>query len=155
MKGAVDSEELPLHISREHLQNSPLIRRINGILTRKILRFFEEMIKKDLEKYIKFYEEFSNFLKQGLTNDMIYKDDIAKILVFETSKSGHENDRITLNEYVERMKEDQKEIYYLVTTNKKTGLGKFFHKIKNHHIMTLSKKKIMKLYFYIIQLMSL
>ena len=117
IKGAVDSEDLPLHISREHLQNSPLIRRINGILTRKIIRFFEDMLKKDLKKYMKFYEEYNRFFKEGISSDLLYKDEIAKILIFESSKTK-EDERITLSDYINRMPEDQKDIYYLISPSK-------------------------------------
>lgn len=117
IKGAVDSEDLPLHISREHLQNSPLIRRINGILTRKILRFFVDMQKMDMKKYTKFYNEFGKFLKEGIASDLMYKEELAKCLIFESSKTSGD-ERITLDDYVERMQPDQNEIYYIIAANR-------------------------------------
>jgi TNF receptor-associated protein 1 len=114
LKGAVDSEDLPLNISREHLQDSPLIRRINGILTRRILKFFGDMMKEDRAKYTKFYDDFGKFFKEGISTDFLYKDELGKLLLFDSSamKPG---ERTTLQEYVERMKEDQKNIFYIVS----------------------------------------
>jgi TNF receptor-associated protein 1 len=137
IKGAVDSEDLPLHISREHLQNSPLIRRINGILTRKIIRYFEDMLKQDMKKYITFYEEFNRFFKEGISSDLLYKDEIAKILIFETSNT-QPDERITLTDYVNRMPEDQKDIYYLIAPNRAYAESSpYFEAFKSKNIEVL------------------
>jgi TNF receptor-associated protein 1 len=137
IKGAVDSEDLPLHISREHLQNSPLIRRINGILTRKIIRYFEDMLKQDMKKYMTFYEEFNRFFKEGISSDLLYKDEIAKILIFETSNT-QPDERITLTDYVNRMPEDQKDIYYLIAPNRSYAESSpYFEAFKSKNIEVL------------------
>lgn len=134
VKGAVDSEDLPLHISREHLQNSPLIRRINSILTRKILRVLEEEMKKDMTKYMKFYDEFGKFLKEGISSDQMYKDELARLLIFETSKTK-ENERITFNEYTSRMQKGQNKIYYIVAPSRKFAEeSPYFEAFKNRDI---------------------
>lgn len=135
VKGAVDSEDLPLHISREHIQNSPLIRRINGILTRRVLRFFEEMMKSDMPKYITFYDEFSKFFKEGIASDLLYKDEITKLLIFDTSAG---EDRITLNDYFNRMPKEQNEIYYLVSPNRQFALqSPYYEQFKKNNIEVL------------------
>lgn len=119
VKGAVDSEELPLNISRESLQNSPLVRRINGILTRKILSFLSKELKENRDKYSKFYDNFHIYLKEGILQDFLYKDEIASLLIFKTTKSEK---YITLEEYVKNMKPDQKDIYFVVAPSKTVAL---------------------------------
>jgi HSP90 family molecular chaperone len=113
VRGVVDSEDIPLNISREHMQDSSLIQKLNSVLTKRILKFLEEENKKDPEVYSKWYQEFGTFLKEGVCSDFKWKEDIAKLLRFESSKLDIGN-TTTLEEYVSRMKPDQKEIYYLV-----------------------------------------
>jgi TNF receptor-associated protein 1 len=117
LRGAVDSEDLPLNLSREHLQDSPLIRRINGILTRKVLKFFGDMMKEDRPKYNKFYDEFGKFFKEGISTDFLYKDELGKLLLFDSS-SMKTGERTTLQEYVDRMEADQKNIFYIVAPSR-------------------------------------
>uniref|UniRef100_A0A7S1KU88 Histidine kinase/HSP90-like ATPase domain-containing protein n=2 Tax=Percolomonas cosmopolitus TaxID=63605 RepID=A0A7S1KU88_9EUKA len=129
LKGAVDSEDLPLNISRESLQNSPLVRRINAILTRKVLQFFKEQLKEDREKYVKFYNNFHGFLKEGILRDYLYKDEIADLLIFQSTNSEK---YISLKEYVEQMKSDQKEIYFVVAPSKQLAVGSpYYEAISN------------------------
>jgi len=139
LKGAVDSEDLPLHISREHLQNSPLIRRINGILTRKVLRFLEDMLKADIKKYSKFYDEYGKFLKEGISGDLLYKDELSKLLIFDTS--AKEGEKITLGDYVSRMPADQTDIYYLVAPTREFAL-------KSPYYEVFQKKNIEVIFLY-------
>jgi len=128
LKGAVDSEDLPLNISREHLQDSPLIRRINGILTRRILKFFLDIMKEDRVKYAKFYDDYSKFFKEGISTDFLYKDELAKLLLFDSSsmKSG---ERTSLQEYVGRMKEDQKNIFYIVAPSRSVAENSPYYEV--------------------------
>lgn len=112
LKGVVDSEDLPLNISRQALQDSALVAKLKQVLTKRFLRFLEEQAKEDTEKYNEFFTDFGIYLKEGATMDYAYRDEIAKLLRFESSKS--ETDKlISLTEYVERMAEGQKEIYYI------------------------------------------
>lgn len=115
IKGVVDSEDIPLNLSREHLQDSSIIKRLSNVLTRRILKFLDEMSKKDEEKYSKFYNEYSQFLKQGVCSDLTWKEDIAKLLRMEssTNDTGKETSLENYNTL-----DNQKEIYYLISSNR-------------------------------------
>ncbi|KAF0976279.1 hypothetical protein FDP41_004954 [Naegleria fowleri] len=117
MKGVVDSEDLPLNISREHLQDSPLIQKIKSVLVKRITKFFGDMMKQDRDKYIAFYDKFNKFIKEGVVTDYMYKDEAAKLLLYESSalKKG---EKTTLDEYISRMGSEQKTIYYLIAPNR-------------------------------------
>ena len=113
LKGVVDSEDLPLNISREHLQDSPLIQKIKSVLVKRITKFFNDMMKQDREKYISFYEKFNKFIKEGVVTDYMYKDEAAKLLMYESSALP-KGEKTTLEEYINRMGTEQKTIYYLI-----------------------------------------
>ncbi|VDM54125.1 unnamed protein product [Angiostrongylus costaricensis] len=117
--GIVDSEDVPLNLSREMLQNNPVLRKIRKILTDKVLGFFQSEMKKDYEKYTEFYKRYSIFFKEGIVTevDHSYKEEIAKLLLFESSnlKPGV---LTNLTEYCNRMQEDQKEIYYMFSPSR-------------------------------------
>ena len=112
LKGVVDSEDLPLNISRQALQDSALVAKLKQVLTKRFLKFLGEQAKEDAEKYNEFFAAFGIYLKEGATSDYAYRDEIAKLLRFESSKS-EAGKLISLEEYVERMVEGQKEIYYI------------------------------------------
>jgi len=112
IKGVVDTEDLPLNVSREVTQSSPVTAKIRNVITSKVLSLLEEMAKDDQEKYLKFHKNFGSVLKVGLNSDFTNKDKLTDLLRFESSKTGAE-EFISLKEYVERMKPDQKEIYYV------------------------------------------
>jgi molecular chaperone HtpG len=112
LKGVVDSEDLPLNISRQALQDSALVAKLKQILTKRFLKFLGEQAKADAEKFNEFFAEFGIYLKEGATMDYAYREEIAKLLRFESSKS-EPGETISLSEYVERMVEGQKEIYYI------------------------------------------
>jgi molecular chaperone HtpG len=112
LKGVVDSEDLPLNISRQALQDSALVAKLRQVLTKRFLKFLGEQAKEDAEKYKEFFAEFGIYLKEGATIDYAYRDEIAKLLRFESSKS-EAGKLISLTEYVERMAEGQKDIYYI------------------------------------------
>eukprot|EP01126_Amoeba_proteus_P035648 TRINITY_DN35_c0_g2_i5.p1 TRINITY_DN35_c0_g2~~TRINITY_DN35_c0_g2_i5.p1 ORF type:complete len:624 (-),score=146.15 TRINITY_DN35_c0_g2_i5:108-1979(-) len=117
IKGVVDSEDVPLNISREHLQDSALIKRLSGVLTRRLLKFLEKEANSNPEKYEKFYSEFSPYFKEGVCTDYVHKEEIAQLLRVESSHlpSGK---MTSLAEYVERMPKEQTEIYYLIVPNR-------------------------------------
>jgi TNF receptor-associated protein 1 len=112
LKGVVDSEDLPLNISRQALQDSALVAKLKQVLTRRFLKFLGEMAKEDAEKFNEFFGEFGIYLKEGATMDYAFREEIAKLLRFESSKS-EPGKLLSLSEYIERMVEGQKEIYYI------------------------------------------
>ncbi len=112
VKGVVDSEDLPLNISRQALQDSALVAKLKQVLTKRFLKFLGEQAKDDPAAYNEFWNNFGFYLKEGATSDFAYQDQIAKLLRFESSKS-EPGEMISLADYVERMAEGQKEIYYI------------------------------------------
>jgi molecular chaperone HtpG len=112
LKGVIDSEDLPLNISRQALQDSALVAKLKQVLTKRFLKFLGEQAKDDAEKYNEFFAEFGIYLKEGVTIDYVYRDEIAKLLRFESSKS-EAGKLVSLADYVERMAEGQEEIYYI------------------------------------------
>lgn len=110
--GVVDSDDIPLSLSRENMQDSLLVKRIRKILTKKFLRFLSDKSKKERDQYLTFYKEFNAFLKEGVIQDYDNRQDLASVLMFESS-SKDEKELTTLDEYVSRMPADQKDIYFL------------------------------------------
>ncbi|PIE35499.1 molecular chaperone HtpG [candidate division KSB3 bacterium] len=112
VKGVVDTEDLPLNVSREVTQSSPVMAKISKALTGRILSFLDGWAKNETEKYEKFYRNFSAQLKTGINTDFSNKDKIINLLRFESSAT-EKGTLVSLKDYVSRMKDDQKEIYYV------------------------------------------
>jgi molecular chaperone HtpG len=113
LKGVVDSEDLPLNISRETMQDKALIEKLSKVITKRFLKFLEEEAKNRPEGYDAFYKEFGIFLKEGAAMDFSHKDQLVKLLRFESSRTDA-GKTTSLADYVSRMGADQKEIYYLM-----------------------------------------
>jgi len=112
LKGVVDSDDLPLNISRESMQDTSLINKLNKAITNRFLKYLEEKAKKETEKYEEFYKMFGVYLKEGIATDFTNRDQLAKLIRYESSHT--EAGKLTsLTDYVSRMGQDQKEIYYL------------------------------------------
>ena len=119
VKGVIDSEDLPLNISRQALQDNALVAKINRVVTKRFLKYLAEQAKAEPEKYATFWKTFGIFLKEGATQDFTHREEIAKLLRFESSKT-EAGKFISLAEYVERMQEGQKEIYYINGPNRES-----------------------------------
>jgi molecular chaperone HtpG len=120
LKGVVDSEDIPLNISRETMQDSSLMHKLNKVLSGRFLKFLEEQAEKDPVVYSKFYDEYSRFLKEGVVTDLNHREPLGKLLRFESS--GLEAGKLTsLADYVKRMPADQKEIYGLLAPNRQAA----------------------------------
>merc|ERR1711970_248975 len=114
VKGVVDSEDIPLNLSRELLQDSALIRKLRTVLTNRILRFLQEKSRKETRSFLEFYKDYSFFLKEGIitSNEQYEKEEISKLLRFESSLLPA-GETVSIPEYTEKMKPGQREIFYL------------------------------------------
>jgi len=112
LRGVVDSADLPLNISRESMQDSALVQKLNKILTGRFLKHLSSEAEKNPEAFTEFYDQFGIYLKEGITTDFAHREKLAPLLRYESSLT-EAGKRTSLTEYVSRMKEEQKEIYFL------------------------------------------
>ncbi len=120
LRGVVDSEDLPLNISRETMQDSALMQKLNKVLTGRFLKFLEDEAKGDADKYGEFFKEFGRFIKEGLMTEYTHRDALARLLRYESS---HSEKPAPLADYVSRMTAEQTEIYYLCAPNREACLA--------------------------------
>lgn len=112
LRGVIDSEELPLNISRETLQDSALVSKLNKVVTSRFLKFLDGQASADPEKYKAFWDKFNFFLKEGAANDYTHQKELLKLLRFESSNT-QPGELVSLADYAGRMKEEQTAIYYV------------------------------------------
>ena len=113
VRGLVDSDDLPLNVSREILQHNKLIDTIKAGSVKKVLGLLESMVKDDPEAYTKFWEQFGKVMKEGPGEDHANKERIAKLLRFSTTHTDSEEQTVSLDDYIGRMKEGQEKIYFI------------------------------------------
>lgn len=112
VEGVVDSEDLPLNISRETVQSNPMMRQIRRALTNRLVKELSTMAEERPDEYKTFWREFGPFIKEGIATDVASHESLRDLLRFHSSKAGDENGLVSLREYVSGMKEEQKAIYY-------------------------------------------
>lgn len=113
MRGLLDSNDLPLNVSREILQDNKVTSALRKALTKRALQMLEKLAKDDAEKYQRFWQEFGLVLKEGPAEDFANKETIAKLLRFASTHNDSSQQSVSLEDYVARMKEGQKAIYYI------------------------------------------
>ncbi|ASD67391.1 MULTISPECIES: molecular chaperone HtpG [Pseudoalteromonas] len=114
VKGLLDSNDLPLNVSREILQDNKITQAIRKGCTSRVLKMLERMGKNKPEDYQAFWNEFGNVIKEGPAEDFANKDAIAKLLRFSSTHTDEKTQNVSLEQYIERMKEGQDKIYYVV-----------------------------------------
>ena len=141
VRGLVDSDDLPLNVSREILQRNKLIDSIKSASVKKVLGLLENIAKNDSEKYAKIWEAFGNVLKEGPAEDFGNKEKIAGLLRFSSTRDDKAEQTVSLKDYIERMQEGQEKIYYITADS--------FAAAKNSpHLEVFRKKGIEVLIMY-------
>ncbi len=128
LRGVVDSEDIPLNISRETMQDTSLIQKLNKVISGRFLKFLDELSEKDAAAYDKFYDEFNRYLKEGIASDFTHRDAIGKLLRYESSMTD-KGKRTSLADYVKRMPSDQKEIYFLLAPNREAAEASPYYEV--------------------------
>lgn len=133
VRGVLDSNDLPLNISREILQNNSLVETMRSGCTKRILTLLENLSKDDKEKYQKFWKSFGQVLKEGPGEDFTHREQIAKLLRFSTTHTDSEEQTVSLDVYISRMKSDQEKIYFVTAES--------FNSAKNSPHLEIFRKK--------------
>lgn len=138
--GVVDSEDIPLNLSREILQNSDLLTKIRNVLTNRLLRRLQDFAKKEPLQYQEFYKDFGVFFSEGiiLTESYAEREEIAKLLRFDSTQNQTSNLSVSLADYVARMPADQKHIYYIAAPSRTLAENSpYFESIKSKNYEVL------------------
>jgi len=113
VRGIIDTNALPLNISREILQDNATMTKLRNALVKRVLELLDKLAKDDKEKYAKFWENFGNVLKEGPAEDFANREKIAKLLRFSSTHNDAAIQNVSLDDYISRMKPEQKKIYYV------------------------------------------
>jgi len=140
LRGAVDSEDLPLNISRETMQDTSLMQKLNRVLSSRFIKFLEEQSSKDPAQYEKFFQEFGRFIKEGVIQDFTHRDALGKLLRYESSALP-KGQKTSLADYVSRMGSEQKEIFYLLAPHRDAAET-------SPYFEAFASRKIEVLFFY-------
>jgi molecular chaperone HtpG len=122
VKGVVDSDDLPLNVSREILQHDKKIDSIRNASTKRVLGMLEKLAKDDAEKYQKFWDEFGKVMKEGPAEDFANKEKVGGLLRFATTRSEGKAQTVSLDDYIERMQEKQEKIYFITADSHAAAL---------------------------------
>ncbi|BBO26953.1 chaperone protein HtpG [Alteromonas sp. I4] len=133
VKGLLDSNDLPLNVSREILQDNKITQTLRQGCTKRVLQMLERMAKNDAEKYQLFWNEFGNVLKEGPAEDFSNKEKIAGLLRFASTHSDSDTQNVSLADYISRMKEGQEKIYFVTADS--------YQAAKNSPHLEIFKKK--------------
>jgi molecular chaperone HtpG len=128
LRGVVDSEDLPLNISRQTMQDTSLLQKLNRVLTGRFLKFLEETAEKDAAAYEKFYLEYQRFLKEGVAIDFAHREPLGRLLRYESS-AAPKGQTISLADYAKRMAAEQKEIFFLLAANRETAESSPYYEV--------------------------
>lgn len=143
MRGLIDSNDLPLNVSREILQDNKITAALRKALTKRSLQMLEKLAKDDAEKYLQFWKEFGLVLKEGPAEDFANKEAVAKLLRFASTHNDGSEQTVSLADYISRMKEGQKAIYYITADSyvaaKNSPHLEFFNK-KGIEVLLLSDR---------------
>jgi HSP90 family molecular chaperone len=140
MKGVVDSEDIPLNISRETIQSDLKVSKIRKHVLKKIYEQFADIKNKDMDKYLRIWKNFGRNFKEGVPNEYEYRDQLAALLLFHSSKTPKEQ-YTDLDKYCERMPQDQWEIYY--------AIGHDYDSIERNPALEAFKKKDMEVLYFV------
>ena len=140
VQGVVDSEDLPLSVTRESIQATRVMASLKKTITRRVLSELKRMAKNDRDKYLTIFQEFGAYLKQGLVVENVERGDLEPLMFFQTTHDDDPSKFHTLDEYVERMSENQDDIYYVVADDYGSGS-------RSPHLDAFRQRGIEVLYF--------
>ncbi|MFP4639399.1 MAG: molecular chaperone HtpG [Guyparkeria sp.] len=123
VRGVIDSADLPLNVSREILQSNRVLDTIRSGSVKRVLSLLEQMARNETEKYAEFWKTFGRVLKEGVGEDFANKEKIAGLLRFASTKGEGDEETVSLADYIERMPEDQDEIYYIIADSYQAALA--------------------------------